>query len=91
MLDMATLKGWNLLMAEKDVTSTRVWGFLPRTGGGTQPQDIPRLSFIPKFPGHSFTPKLSPLPPTIASSNGKRAMLDLGSLYLAESRLPNMQ
>lgn len=25
---MATLKGWNLLMAAKDVTSTRVWGFL---------------------------------------------------------------
>lgn len=28
MLEMATLKGWNLLMAAKDVTSTRVWGFL---------------------------------------------------------------
>lgn len=28
MLEMATLKGWNLLMAAKDVTSTRVWGLL---------------------------------------------------------------
>lgn len=28
LLEMATLNGWNLLMAAKDVTSTRVWGFL---------------------------------------------------------------
>lgn len=30
LLEMATLKGWNLLMAAKDVTSTRVWGFLEK-------------------------------------------------------------
>uniref|UniRef100_A0A8B9S6V8 Uncharacterized protein n=1 Tax=Apteryx owenii TaxID=8824 RepID=A0A8B9S6V8_APTOW len=31
LLEMATLKGWNLLMAAKDVTSTRVWGLLQDT------------------------------------------------------------
>jgi len=30
LLEMATLKGWNLLMAAKDVTSTRVWGLLEK-------------------------------------------------------------
>lgn len=49
LLEMATLKGWNLLMAAKGVTSTRVWGFLeepqplvPRAPRGPQPSPPPQ-------------------------------------------------
>lgn len=43
---MATLKGWNLLMAAKDVTSTRVWGLLE------EPQ--PRCHHHPRPPLHPW-------------------------------------
>lgn len=42
LLEMATLKGWNLLMAAKDVTSTRVCGLLQHTQPRSPPPSHPR-------------------------------------------------
>lgn len=42
LLEMATLKGWNLLMAAKDVTSTRVCGLLQQTQPRSPPPSHPR-------------------------------------------------
>lgn len=61
---MATLKGWNLLMAAKGITSTRVWGFLQ------EPQPL-----VPRAPRGPPSP---PRCPSSSHGAGGRVGTQLG-------------
>lgn len=79
------MNGWNLLMAAKDVTSTRVWGFLKwregcqgfRNSGSSQPYHLLRPCQI--------------LASVTKPTKGTREARAEGVTDLAESRLPSMQ